>query len=215
MPKLAVLVALIGLILMFTVGKLGYVFGPLLIVIGAIVYRQERLRRDAAAAGPRIIDAVPNNVPRATASARRSRFWPAAACVAVIAAAAAAGGLSLTHGLADTAEGFFLAVQVNDMEKARGYLSEEFSAATSPPALDKFLDEASLKQYKSASWSKRAIVNSRGELEGVITTATGSSVPVRIYLVKEHGSWKIYSIQKPAPGLLKGTEPEDPSMKAM
>jgi len=41
MRNIAVLLQLIGLIITFTIDVIGYILGPLLIIIGGILYRKE------------------------------------------------------------------------------------------------------------------------------------------------------------------------------
>jgi len=121
--------------------------------------------------------------------------------------------LSLTSGLTETANGFFEAVKQQDMAKARGYLSEEFSAKTDEAALKAFLSESAILNFKEASWSGRSVTNDRGELTGSITTETGGNVPIQVSLVKEKDAWKIYALQKPAAGVQSSgaTGPSVPS----
>jgi hypothetical protein len=202
MMNIAVLIQLIGLVLTFTIGTAGYIVGPVLIIIGALVYRKENQRRklEAGAAQQR----MPSSPP-----ARRWWMIPVAAlciipaCVALI--------FVMTAGIVDAADGFFKAVADHDLPKARTYLSVEFAAASTPDELKGFLDRSALSRFKSSSWTSRKIENSRGELKGKITTTDGGNIPVAIGLVKEKGAWKIYSIQKPEAGVLNG-QPHDISL---
>jgi hypothetical protein len=113
----------------------------------------------------------------------------------------------LTGDMVDTADSFFKAVKQNDIAKARGYLAEEFKAATDEKALKDFLSSNALLKFKETSWGERQISGSRGELNGSVNTETGGTVPVKLTLVKESGAWKIYSLQKPTAGLTSKEEP--------
>ncbi|MGA2401973.1 MAG: hypothetical protein ABSG91_09720 [Syntrophobacteraceae bacterium] len=117
----------------------------------------------------------------------------------------------LTSGMVDTANAFFKAVKERDIAKARSYLSEDFKANTDEEALTDFLSKSAILNFKESNWSHRQISGGRGELEGSITTETGGVVPIKMTLVKENGSWKIYGIQKPAAGLQPpGSSPAAP-----
>lgn len=106
-----------------------------------------------------------------------------------------------TSGIVDTADQFFLAVKEKNIPKAYGYLAEEFKAGTDEAALNEFLSQNALLNYKEASWSERSINNGQGVMIGSITTETGGTVPIKLALIKENEVWKIYSIEKTAAGL--------------
>jgi hypothetical protein len=196
MLNLAVLIQLIGLVLTFTIGTAGYVAGPALILIGALIYRKENQRRNLESGG------APGGSPPSPPQARRG--WMIAAAAMCIVPACAALIFVMTAGIVDTADGFFKAIADQDLPRAKTYLSVEFAAASTPDQLKAFLDRSALSRFKSSSWNSRKIENSRGELIGKITTTDGGNIPVTIGLVKEKGAWKIYSIQKPDAGVLSG-----------
>lgn len=128
------------------------------------------------------------------------------ALLAVLALAVSCGGvvalvLSLTKGLVDAADGFFLAVKEDDLARARGFLAEEFRASTSEEELRAYLARSALTRFEKASWSSRSIANERGTLEGSVETEDGGSIPVELALVKERGAWRIYALRKPSAGL--------------
>jgi hypothetical protein len=106
-----------------------------------------------------------------------------------------------TSGMVETGDAFFNAVKQKDIAKARGFLSEDFKSNTDEKALTEFLSKGSLLNFKESSWTNRQISGDRGELEGVITTDSGGSVPLKMVFVKENDAWKIYAIQKPTAGL--------------
>ncbi|WP_295446201.1 hypothetical protein [uncultured Thiodictyon sp.] len=115
----------------------------------------------------------------------------------------------LTAGMVDTADGFFTAVKQDDMTKARTYLAETFKARTDEKTLKEFLAKSALTKFKEASWGNRQISGGRGELEGTVTTETGGTIPIKLTLVKENDTWKIFQLEKPAAGLQ--TENASPS----
>lgn len=106
-----------------------------------------------------------------------------------------------TAGMVDTATAFFEAVKKQDIAAAHEYLSEDFRASTDEAALQEFLTNSAILDFKEASWSSREISGGQGELEGAVTTDTGGIVPIKLTFVKEGGEWKIYSIRKPTAGL--------------
>ena len=84
----------------------------------------------------------------------------------------------LTGDMVDAANSFFKAVKQNDMTKARGYLAEEFKAATDEKALKDFLSSSALLNFKETSWGERQISGNRGELNGSVKTETGGTIPI-------------------------------------
>jgi hypothetical protein len=121
--------------------------------------------------------------------------------IAVAIALGIAAVFYFSAGMVDTASAFFEAVKKHDLTAARSYLSEDFKASTDEAALEEFLAKSALTQFREASWSNRQFSGGRGELDGVVTTDSGGSVPLKVTFVKENGSWKIYAIRKPAAGL--------------
>ncbi|TWU25573.1 hypothetical protein [Bythopirellula polymerisocia] len=107
----------------------------------------------------------------------------------------------ITSGIVKTADDFFQQVSDGNFKKSRDFLAEEFKAATSPEEFEVFLTESALIDFKEASWNSRSVANGSGELEGVVLTKSGGSIPVQMSFVKELGAWKIYAIQKKGAGL--------------
>ena len=115
----------------------------------------------------------------------------------------------LTAGITDTADGFFSAIEENDIEGAYDrFASEEFRASTSLDEFRAFLEQTALVNYSSATWTSRSVSGGEGELEGSVTTRDGGTVPITITLVKEAGEWRILSMHKASAGLV-----EEPSEK--
>lgn len=115
----------------------------------------------------------------------------------------------LTSGLVESADNFFTAVKQKDMTTARTYLAEDFKKSTDENALNQFLSNSALINFKQANWANREINNGRGTLEGEITTETGGVVPIKIAFVKENEEWKIYTIEKKAAGIQTSDEKTD------
>ena len=111
----------------------------------------------------------------------------------------------LTTGITKTADQFFRSVQNNDLEAAYGQLSEEFRASTSAEQFESFLKKSALLNGTKTSWSRRSISGKTGNVEGVVETADGGTIPIKITFVKEKGQWKILSISKTAAGVVQET----------
>jgi hypothetical protein len=110
--------------------------------------------------------------------------------------------LYLTARIENGANDFFDAIKAKEYQKAYGFLSKDFKAATSEEEFIAFLNRNALLAYKAASWPNRSVSGDRGELDGTITTETDGTILVRLSFVKEQGEWKIYSIQKARAGIL-------------
>ena len=54
-----------------------------------------------------------------------------------------------------------------------------------------------LDGIRSTKWNSRKIENDRGFLEGVVTTGSGATVPMKIELIKENGLWRVFGLQGP------------------
>ena len=124
-----------------------------------------------------------------------------------------------TSGVVEVANGFFSAVQAGDYARARGFLSEDFRAATPTGAMRDFLEQSALINYASASWGTRTISGSQGELEGEIKTRDSGTVPVKMTFIKENGAWKIQSLRKSEAGIVTGEHvkavPSDDELKLL
>ncbi len=107
----------------------------------------------------------------------------------------------LTSDMVDSVDQFFADVQEGEVDSAYTTLSKQFQKSTSLPQLKQFLQASSLSDFESASWTSRSVKNGVGELEGSIQLKSGSSVPLKVQLVKESGAWKIFSLQSPRPGI--------------
>lgn len=106
-----------------------------------------------------------------------------------------------TADMVTSANEFFTAIKNNDMNKAYTHLSEAFQASTSQFDLETYLKKNLIHKFKEASWESRSISGRRGKLIGSITTESGGVVPITLSFVKGENGWKIYSIQKPSPGI--------------
>lgn len=106
-----------------------------------------------------------------------------------------------TSGAVETADSFFRAAAAGDMQKAKGFLAEGFTAETSDEELVAFLESSGLIDYREADWGGRSVDTSTGKLTGKVITSSGRTVPLTLTFVREGGDWKIYYIQRESSGL--------------
>jgi len=118
-----------------------------------------------------------------------------------------------TAGLTETASEFFIHVKTKHYNDAYEMLSDDFKQSTTKEQLKEFLIKNSLVDYKSADWSSRSTENSKGKLEGTITTKNGAVIPLSIDFIKYgEDEWRIYAISKDATGLqVTSTQESKPS----
>lgn len=74
---------------------------------------------------------------------------------------------------------------------------------------EKTVNHLGLAGFQSASWTNRSIKNDRGTLEGTAKTASGSSVPLTIELIKENGLWRVLAVRSPQAGAQIGETPKE------
>jgi hypothetical protein len=113
-----------------------------------------------------------------------------------------------TSGMTDTANEFFIYVKSKHYDDAYNMLSEEFKASTDQKDFISFIEKSSLTNYKDVNWHSRSIDEQMGTLEGTIITRSGEKIPLQMKFIKKGDTWKIYSIFKPASGLVSSPESE-------
>lgn len=106
-----------------------------------------------------------------------------------------------TSELPKTADAFFTAVAREDYDAAMAMTTADFKASTSAADLQAFAEENGLRGYRDASWSSRSIENDTGALEGTLSMADGSGLPVTVQLVKSDAGWRIQNVRKAEAGL--------------
>jgi len=74
---------------------------------------------------------------------------------------------------------------------------------------EKTVARLGLAGFQSATWTNRSIKNDRGLLEGTAKTASGSSVPITLELIKENGLWRVLAVRSPAAGAQIGEAPKE------
>ena len=115
----------------------------------------------------------------------------------------------LTKPMVEEGEKFLATVGAGSTEAAYGMASATLRSTQSKEEFTKAVSGLGLGGYQSASWSNRTINNDRGVIEGTATTAGGGSVPLKIELIKEDGTWRVLSITGPAAGARSGPIIED------
>ncbi|QTD55051.1 hypothetical protein [Parasphingorhabdus cellanae] len=107
----------------------------------------------------------------------------------------------LTGDITKTGDDFFAAVQNDDMDTAYALLSDDFQVGTSKAELKSYLAANALDNIKETSWSSRFITGGTGRLEGTVTTAGGSKIPLQLRLIDSEAGWRINAIEKESAGL--------------
>lgn len=100
-----------------------------------------------------------------------------------------------TSGIVDVATGQLTALRNGDMVLAYSYTSKEFQKADSLDDFQKFLDaHPALLKNESVSFDSRSIENKQGVLIGKLYSKGGVATPIKYYLVKENGVWKVQAV---------------------
>lgn len=102
----------------------------------------------------------------------------------------------LTGDITRAGNDFFAAVQKKDIDSAYALLSEDFQADVTKEELRSYLDANALNNIIETSWSSRSVTGNKGELEGTVTTAQGSMIPLKLRLIKSKTGWLINAIEK-------------------
>jgi len=114
-----------------------------------------------------------------------------------------------TSGMSDVANEFFIYVKSKHYDDAYNMLSDDFKKSTSKEKFEEFLKRTALINYKEASWNERGFEGNTGTLKGDIITKNGQKIPITLTFTKnENDEWKIYSIYKPASGIVSQDEPK-------
>ncbi len=103
-------------------------------------------------------------------------------------------------GMTNVAAGFFGAVKKNDYHTAYGLTSYDFQMSISPEDFRKFLKKANLYDIKDAAWTSSEVDNGVGTLDGIITSAGGKEMKVRMMFLKEGENLRILSITRESSG---------------
>ena len=77
--------------------------------------------------------------------------------------------------------------------------------------LEKFtasVKELGLTDYQSATWTSFNINNDQGSVAGTMTTKAGGSVPLKVSLIKESGTWRVSGVTLTAKAGVHVEEPK-------
>ena len=108
-----------------------------------------------------------------------------------------------TQPMVKTANGFFKAVNEDNISKVENYLSEGFRANTTRQQLAQYLIDYNIVNHKSVHFGFNRKIDFDGKnagkvgtLNGSIMTKNGEVSPLKLVLNKEKGEWKIFFIEK-------------------
>ncbi len=113
------------------------------------------------------------------------------------------GVFMLTSGVTGVANDFFAHIKAEKSDDAWSLLSQEFQKSTDRDELLEFLESKGLSEVVETTWNSRSITNGSAEIHGSVDTASGSSVPLKIYFVKENDEWCIQHIGMDSVGVAK------------
>ncbi len=120
----------------------------------------------------------------------------------------------LTGDVTKAGDDFFAAVQNDDIDTAYALLSDDFKAGTSKDELKAYLAANALDKIKETSWGGRMMTGGVAELEGTITTAGGSKIPLKLRLIDSEIGWQINAIEKDTAGFkTAGSDRDIPSLE--
>ncbi len=108
---------------------------------------------------------------------------------------------SLTTGMAENADEFFLAVSEGQLDTAKNYLSTSFRNSVDPEEFRAYLQSGGLDHYETSAWDSRSYSGSQGKLKGVVYLQDGSLLPIQMVFVQEQNEWHIHSIEVSLPGI--------------
>jgi len=115
--------------------------------------------------------------------------------VAVLIIAVIAISMWATGGLADTVNRQVDALKAGNIPAAYSETSQAFRDATSLPEFTAFVNSNPvLRQIDHIDIGARSFENNLGQVEGTITSTSGTTVPIVFRLVKENDQWRILGI---------------------
>lgn len=123
----------------------------------------------------------------------------------VIIAVIVAGVFYWTSDVKRAGDEFFSLIRDGNTQEAYRATAREFQSATPEEQFARFLENSSIADFESATWTSRSISNNVGELEGSLKTKGGGVLPIKLKLVKENGKWKVLSIEKASAGIVADT----------
>jgi len=125
----------------------------------------------------------------------------------------------MTSGVVKASDEFLALLGSGKIPEAYQSTSPSLRAQQTQEAFEKTVKDLGLTDFASASWSSRGFTNDQGHVEGTVTTKTRGSIPLRMDLMKESGTWRVYSLSAPRAGAAvenRGrTLPSDTELKAL
>ncbi len=139
-------------------------------------------------------------------------------CICVLIGSTVGLVFFMTSEMTKTADTFLSDIQLKNFSNAYSHLSNDFQNTISEPEFTSFLTTSSLASTQKFSWNSRSISGSIGELQGSITTSTGNTINLQSVLIKEDGTWKIFSLFIPQAGIVthpSGKLPDNTKLVAL
>jgi hypothetical protein len=144
--------------------------------------------------------------------------------IAIVSVVAVIGGIvalvfGMTSGVVKASDEFLALLGGGKITEAWQSTSPSFRAQQTQEAFGKTVKDLGLTEFASSSWSSRGFTNDQGYVEGTVTTKSRGSIPLRMDLMKESGTWRVYSLSAPRAGAAeeKGGRavPSDTELKAL
>jgi len=134
------------------------------------------------------------------------KFFKFVGIFIILVIVAFAAAMYFTSSATTPVDNFFKSVKAGNYNEAQRYLSAEFKRNTSLAQLKKVFPYSKFKHYQDCSFLTREVnANGTGKLKGKIEFSDGSFIPVKVFLVKENGKWKINAIFVEKAGIINSS----------
>lgn len=174
--------------------------------------------RADAFAGSVAEETEPNPTNTVTFAMKKGCLIAIISVVAVIAAIVALV-FGMTSGVVKASDEFLALLGSGKVPEAYQSASPSLRVQQAQEAFEKSVKDLGLTDFASSSWSSRGITNDQGYVEGTVTTKSRGAIPLRMDLVKEGGTWRVYSLSAPKAGAAAEksahTVPSDTELKAL
>lgn len=96
-----------------------------------------------------------------------------------------------TGGAVDSADGLFARIAAGEVRAAYDETAPALRRAHSFEEFEAVVGTLGLDQFASASWNSREISGDSAVLNGTVTLADGSAVPLEVTLVETDAGWQV------------------------
>lgn len=110
-----------------------------------------------------------------------------------------------TKDATKAADAFFSLLKSGNVNEAYEATSSVFKQTTNAEQFKTFTENPSISKFSSVFWNSRSVNTSGATLEGSLKTTDDNTLPIKVVLVKEDGTWKILSVDIKS-GLLQGED---------